>query len=180
MLKPCLMWSKLYFGLIGLSLVVMAFFTFYAWSWLQSIGAPQTAVEGYTYHAGLSWPVLWITACIMLLIANAVLWTAARSWAMWTTLVYFAIGVIVKYFWLERAAASFRTGNGLTPESLSLGPLLAVAIIAVAAVVVFFNYFLVFKLYQKTFPAQSTDVGGNAVDTSPAVAAAPPVSDTDR
>jgi hypothetical protein len=148
------MWSKIYLSVLGLSLLVMAFFTYYGWSWLQSIGSPQAAFEGYAYHAAISWPLLWASTCVLLLLGNVLLWATARSWAMWTTLVYFAVGVIVKYFWLEKAAAAFRTANGLAPESLFLGPLLAVVIIFVAAAVVFFNYFLLLRLHQRTFPPQ--------------------------
>jgi hypothetical protein len=156
------MWSKIYLSVLGLSLVVMAFFTFYGWSWLQSIGAPQTALDGYSFHAATSWPLLWITTCVLLLLGNAVLWATARSWAMWTTLGYFAVGVIVKYFWLERAAASFRTTHGLAVDSISLGPFLAVAIILVVSVAIFFDYFLVLRLHQKTFPVHAGNAGLNA------------------
>lgn len=174
------MWSKIYLSVLGLSLIVMAFFTFYGWSWLQSIGAPQAAFEGYLYHAGVSWPLLWITAAVLLLLANAVLWSTARSWAMWTTLVYFAAGVVLKYFWLERAAASFVTANRLAPETLSFGPLLAVVIIFVAAAVVFFDYFLVLKLYQRTFPADLVDPGMDGALSPPPAESVPSRSDIDR
>ena len=48
------MWSKIYLAILAVAVVVMAFFTYYAWSWLQSIGQPVAAAAGYDYHSRLA------------------------------------------------------------------------------------------------------------------------------
>jgi hypothetical protein len=146
------MWSKLYLALLGLSIVVMAFFTYYSWSWLQSIGLPAAAVAGYEYHAAFSWPTLWLSAALLLLVGNAVLWTTARSWAMWMTFVFFATMVLVRFFWLDRALFHFEQANSLTESRFSIGPFFGVILIALMAVIVFFDQFIVLRLRAKTYP----------------------------
>ena len=48
------MLTKIFTVLLTVSILVMAFLTFYSWSWLGSIGAPASAATGYEYHAGIS------------------------------------------------------------------------------------------------------------------------------
>ncbi|MBK6587865.1 MAG: hypothetical protein IPG22_06070 [Acidobacteria bacterium] len=90
------MWSKLYLALLGLSLVVMAFFSFYSWSWLQSIGIPAQAAAGYEYHAGFAWTALWLTTAILVPGRKRRQGTGGRAWAMWITFVYFAVLAVVR------------------------------------------------------------------------------------
>ena len=149
------MLSKIYLAALGLSFVVMAFFTYYSWSWLQSITQPAVAAAGYEYHAGLAWLVLWISASVLLLLGNAVLWVTGRSWAMWTSFAYFAVFIVVKFFWLDRAFFEFQKEKDLTDSGLSAGPIFAVILIALMAAVVFFDQFIVVRLHQKTYPPES-------------------------
>lgn len=146
------MWTKTYFAVLGLSLAIMGFFTFYSLSWLQSIGLPAAASVGYEYHAGLSWPVLWISAIVLLMLGNAVLWTTGRAWALWGTFAHFAIFVVAKYFWLERAFAQFRVGNGLVEDTISAGPFFGVLMIVFMAIAVFVDQFIVIRLRSRTYP----------------------------
>lgn len=146
------MWSKLYLGLLGLFIVVMAFFSFYSWSWLQSIGLPAGAIAGYEYHAGFAWTSLWVTTILLLLSGNALLWTTGRAWALWTTFVYFAVLVVVRFFWLDEAFFSFKKSNELVDGSFSVGPFFAVMLIALLAAIVFLNQFIVVRMHQKMYP----------------------------
>ena len=151
------MWSKLYLALLGLSLVVMAFFSFYSWSWLQSIGIPAQAAAGYEYHAGFAWTALWLTTAILFLAGNAVLWTGGRAWAMWITFVYFAVLAVVRLFWLDEAFVHFKKINGLSDGSFSVGPFVAVLLIVIIAAIVFFDQFIVSRLRDKMYPPAVTD-----------------------
>lgn len=146
------MWSKLYIALLGLSIVVLAFFTYYSWSWLQSIGLPAEAIASYQYHSRLSWTALWLSAAALLILGNVVLWTAGRTWAMWTTFLYFSAFIVVRYFWLDEKFLHFMKSNGLFDGSFSVGPFFAVILIAIAAAIVFFDQFIVTRLRAKTFP----------------------------
>ncbi len=146
------MWSKIFLGLFAVSVFVVSFFSFYAWSWLQSIGDPRAASAGYEYHMGIAWPLLWISAVLLLLLGNAVLWTVRRSWAMWVTFVFLALFIVIRFFWLDRSHTAFLDANNLTSPSLNFGPVFAAVMIVVLAAVVFFNQFLVVRLHERMYP----------------------------
>jgi hypothetical protein len=143
---------KIYIALLALSVLIMGFFTLYSWSWLSSIGSPAGAIAGYEYYAAISWPVLWLTASILLILANSILWVTGRVWPMWTSLIYFQVFVILRAFWLDPALLAFQNASGLTDRSFTVAPLLAAIIILMAAAIVFFDQFLIIRLKQKTFP----------------------------
>lgn len=147
------MWSKIYLAILAIAIVVMAFFTFYSWSWLQSIGLPAAAVAGYEYHSGLAWPVLWITTIALLVFGNAILWASGRAWAMWVTFIYFSAFAVIRYFWLDQAFFQFKKTNGLFDGSFSIAPLMAVILVVLMAAIVFFDQFIVLRLRAKTYPA---------------------------
>lgn len=157
MLKTSDMWSKLYLALLGLSIAVMAFFSFYSWSWLQSIGSPAGAAAGYEYHAGFAWAFLWLATAILILAGNAVLWASGRAWAMWASFVYFAVMAILRFFWLDEAFFHFKKSNSLADGSFSIGPFVAVLLITMIAAIVFFDQFLVSRLRKKIYPPVIAD-----------------------
>ena len=145
------MFTKIYLAILGISIAVMAFLSYYSWSWLQSIGLPAAAVAGYEYHAGYAWAALWISVVALLLLANAILWATGRSWAVWTTLVYFSVFIVTRYFWLDQAFFSFKKTNGLFDGSFSVAPLLAVILMVLMAAIAFFDQFIIVKLRAKTY-----------------------------
>lgn len=143
--------SKVFLGILAASIIVFLFLTYYSWTWLQSIGNPRAAAEGYLYHSFVAWPFLWLSSIVLLAIGNALLWTTRRGWAMWLTLAYFAAALIIRTFWLERSFAAFMTDNGLGETTSVLGPLLAAVLIVIAAAIVFFNQFLVLRMQEKVY-----------------------------
>lgn len=149
------MWTKIYLACLALALAVMAFFTVYSLSWLQSIGDPRAAVAGFEYHASVSWPFLWISSIALLVIGNAVLWTTRRSWAMWISFLYIAIFIAVKFFWLDSAFLAFEMANSPSGSGRSFGPLIAPVMIVVIAAIVFFNQFFVVRMLEKMYPRQA-------------------------
>lgn len=146
------MWSKVYLACLAISLAVMAFFTFYGLSWLQSIGDPRAAAAEFEYHSGISWPVLWISSNALLVIANAILWTTRRAWAMWVTFLFLAVFIAAKFFWLDRSFAAFQAANNLAAPTISFGPFLAAIMIVVIAAIVFFDQFFVVRMLEKMYP----------------------------
>lgn len=146
------MWSKIYLAVLVIFIAVMAFFTFYSWSWLQSLGNPLDAVAGFEYHSNLSWVALWLSALILLLLANGVLWASKRAWAMWATFAYLAIFLVVRYFWLGEAFFRYKKTNNMFDGSFSLGPVLGAILIVAAGVVIFANQFISVRLYRKMYP----------------------------
>ena len=142
---------KIYAALLAVSILVMGFLTFYSWSWLGSIGLPASAVSGYEYHAGISWPILWVSATILLVLANSILWAKGRLWPIWTTLAYFQIFVLLRAFWLDPALLAFKNNAGLTDATFTIRPIMAALLIIIAAAIVFFDQFLVLRLKEKTY-----------------------------
>ena len=143
---------KIFIAFLAVSVLVTGFFTFYSWSWLGSIGAPASAVAGYEYHAGISWPILWISAVVLLIIANSILWTKGQQWPLWTTLIYFQIFVIIRSFWLDASLLAFKSNAGLTDATFTIRPILGALLIFIAAAIVFFDQYLVVQLKEKTYP----------------------------
>ena len=146
------MLNKIYFTVLGVAILVMCFFTFYANSWLGSIGNPKDALEGYYYYAGLGSTFLWISSAVLLILANVILWTTQRGWATWTTLTFFAIFVILRAFWLEKARYNFQNS-----DTLFFTPIVGVILIIVAGAIIFFNQFLNLRLHEKMYPPKPTD-----------------------
>lgn len=146
------MFSKIYLAVLAATIAVMTFFTYYSWSWLQSIGQPAAAVAGYEYHSNLAWITLWITSIILLLLGNAVLWTTRSAWALWLTFILFSVFVVAKLFWLKIAFVDFQMRTESAGSGTLTGPFLAVLLIVIMAAIVFFNQFLVVRLLAKTYP----------------------------
>lgn len=146
------MWSKIYLAFLGLSIAVMAFVTYYSWSWLQSIGQPAAAVAGYEYNSGVAGTVLIISGLLLLLIANGMLWATQRAWAMWVTFTFVAVFVLIRYFWLGEAFFRFKKDNGLWDGSFSLGPVMGALLVVVAGIAIFVNQFASVRLNRKMYP----------------------------
>ena len=146
------MLSKIFIGLLAVSVAIVGFFTYYSWSGLQSIGVPAAAVEGYVYHSATAWYILWISFALLLAVGNGILWSSKSSWAMWTSFAYLAAFLLIRYFWLDEAAFRFKKTAGLGEGSFSLGPLLGAVVIVAAGIVVLADHFIVVRLYRKFFP----------------------------
>jgi len=146
------MWNKIYLAVLAAAFLVMCFFTFYANSWLGSIGNPKDAIEGYEHYAGIGSLSLSISSVILLILANVILWNTRRGWALWTTLAYFAIFVILRSFWLEKSRYSLQY-----PDSSFFTPaLVGAGVIIAAGAVVFFNQLLNLRLNEKMYPPLET------------------------
>lgn len=148
------MWNRIYFVVIAVCVVVMSALTYYSWSWLQSIGAPRAAVEGYTYHSGIAWNFLWVSSVALLILANVILAKYQKSWAMWASLVYFAVFVVIRYFWLEGSFSQLNHSSGLGEAGMSWAPVTGVIICIAAAAVVIANQFLALRISEKMYPAR--------------------------
>ena len=89
---------------------------------------------------------------ILLILANVVLWQTRKAWALWTTLLYFVIFIVLHTFWLNKSFIAYQKDNGLLTSSISLTPFIGVGLCLAAAAVVFFNQFLVLRMHEKMFP----------------------------
>ncbi|MBX3244908.1 MAG: hypothetical protein KF685_10665 [Acidobacteria bacterium] len=151
------MWNKLYLALLGISVIAVGFFVYYSWSWLQSIGDPRAAIAGYEYHSGISSTLLWITTAILLIAANFSFAKFRQPWALWTTFIYFAVFVLIKFFWLSLTASAFRTDKALGHDNSLIGPIFAVFLCAGFGIIVFANHFLAVRIHERIYPSPPAD-----------------------
>ncbi|MFN2501485.1 MAG: hypothetical protein ABR530_05685 [Pyrinomonadaceae bacterium] len=158
------MWSKAYLGTLVLAVAKMAFFSYYSWSWLQSIGMPAAAAAGYEYHSRLASVTLPIATVVLLMLANGVFWETERAWAIWSSFTFFATFIVIRYFWLDRSFIDYSNQNGLTDRRYSFAPILAVVLLAIGGIVAFTNQFLLIRLRQRAY--QSTPISAENSDES--------------
>ncbi len=72
---------------------------------------------------------------------------------MWASLVYFAVFMIAYTFWLENSFFRYKQANNLESGIISWSPLFGVVLIVLAAIIVFFNQYLVKRMHDKMYPA---------------------------
>jgi hypothetical protein len=141
------MWTKVYLATAMVFIFLLGFVTYYSASWLGSITAPADAYAGYEYFRGLSWWMLWIASAILLILANFLLARTDRGWAMWATLGYFAVFVLVIGFLLPISSIGFLRDKGFAPEtSAYLSPFLAVGLCVGFAGLVYVNHLLATRM----------------------------------
>ena len=148
------MWNKVYLGLLAASTLLLGILMYLSYGWLKSIGAPLTVIEKYNYYSNINWLFLWISTLVLLLMGNVVLWKMRKSWALWTTLLYFVFFVVLQTFWLEQSFFHFKQENISGTNGFSFSPFFGIALIVLAAIIVFFNQFLVKRLYDKMSPTE--------------------------
>lgn len=149
------MLNKIYLAALGILVLPVAFLTYYSGSWLHSIGDPNTAKAEYFRYSGLSGTTLLISFVILIVLANMILWTSRRAWAIWASFLYLAVFVIVRFWWLEGDYLDFARRNSFTDSSFSLGPLIAIFLVAGVGALVFFDQFIVLRLAEKMHPTKT-------------------------
>ncbi len=147
------MWNKIYLGCLAASALVLGVLMYLSFDWLNSIGSPAIVVEKYNYYSNLNWGFLWISTLILLVVGNVILWKMGKSWALWTTLLYFIFFVVLQTFWLERSFFQFKQEK-LNSGGFLFTPFFGVTLIVLAAIIVFFDQFLVKRLNDKMFPSE--------------------------
>ncbi len=145
------MLRNIYLAVLALSAAVCGFFIYYGQTWLASIGDPQTAYDGFAYHHALGGAALWIASGLLLLLANIILLTTRSAWAMWTTFAFFAVFTLIRYFWTGPAGFAFHQSFDPNAATYNFSVFLGVFLIVGAAVVVFFDQFLIVRILQKMY-----------------------------
>lgn len=146
------MLNKIYLVAFVVLLLPMAFLTYYAGSWLHSIGSPKSIAEAYFYYSGLGWAVLWLSFIVLLIFGNVILWKSRKAWAIWLSFLYFAIFIFIRYWWLEGDYLDFARRNALTDSNFSTGPLVAAILVVGIGMLIFFDQFIVLRLAEKMHP----------------------------
>lgn len=152
------MLNKIYLVVIVVATLINAVLVFYAHSWLGSISKPENVIAGFDFYASLSWTAIWLAAIALLGIANVLLWKTGRIRAMWASLVFFVLFVVVHTFWLSPLLLQYKEIHNLPHGSFSASPFLGVIASLLAAIIVFFDQYLVLRLRAGSFPPEKAPV----------------------
>lgn len=146
------MLNKVYLIAFAALSLLMAFLTWWAGSWLHSIGSPDSVKDGYFSSSATGWIALWASFIILLIIANIILWSARKAWAIWLSFLYFAVFIFLRFWWLEGDYLDFARRHGFTDSSFSTGPLVAAILVVGIGMLIFFDQFVVLRLAEKMHP----------------------------
>lgn len=160
------MLKNIYLIALGILVIPVAFLTWYAGNWLHSIGNPKAAEAEYFYYSGLGGTILIGSFILLLVMANVILWTSRRAWAIWLAFLYFSVFVFLRFWWLEGDYLDFARRNSLTESTFSLGPIIAVVLVIGVGAFVFFDQFIVLRLAEKMHPVPAD---GDSVEEKPGV-----------
>lgn len=150
-----MLWTRTFLLTLAIFALLVGFFDYYSWSWLQSIGSPYDALEGYNYYSNLAWSALWISTVILLVHANIAFVKNGRPWVFWSVFAYFCFFVILKYFWLALAEFDLRQSKNLEQAGTLIGPFVAVFLFVIFGGIVFGNHYLAVRLRDRIYPQPS-------------------------
>jgi hypothetical protein len=145
------MLNKIYLIVLAAAAAAMSVLLYLPYSWLQSISAPSNVTENYLYYANISWIFLLISSIALLVLGNLVFWKTRKGWAMWISLVYFTVFMVAHTFWIENSFFRYRQANNIETGIISWSPLFGVVLITLAAIIVFFNQYLVKRMHDKMY-----------------------------
>lgn len=146
------MFTKIYLAIFAVAFLVMLTVTILAYTQLQSFGfPPPQIVQNFEYYDGLLKTILWISSILLLVLANVILWTSRKSWALWVTFAYFAVFILLDMWWLADSRVFYQKQNGLFDGSFQVGGIFAAFLVVIVGIGVFFNQFLVLRLHDKMF-----------------------------
>ncbi|MEK7724205.1 MAG: hypothetical protein AAB336_07655 [Acidobacteriota bacterium] len=149
------MFTKIYLALFVVALLVILTVTFLTYSQLQSVGFPPlTIIDNFQFYDSWHKTILWISSIALLVLANVILWTSRRSWALWLTFVYFGVFILLNMWWLSDAFIAYSKRNNLWNGSFNAGGLFAAFFVVVVGIGIFFNQFIVIRLHDKMFNQQ--------------------------
>ncbi len=152
------MWNKIYLVVLAIAILAMGLLLYLPYSWLQSITNPRDVAAKYEFYSNVSWIFLLISSLVLLTIGNVVLWLTRRAWAMWASLLYFAVFIVAHTFWLENSFFRYKQENLAGNGVIFWSPLFGVVLIVLAAIIVFFDQYLVKRMHDKMYPAVAPPV----------------------
>ena len=165
MIKQLPMFNKIYFAVLAIAVLVVGFLTFMSYSQLQSVGfAPTQIVENFLSYNNITQLSLWISSLTLLVLANVIIWTYRRSWALWTTFVFFALFLMLNYWWLGDLLVNYRMKNNIWDGGFYVGGIIAAVFCIVIAVGIFFNQFIVLRMRDKMFDQPTREIPSTVVE----------------
>lgn len=151
------MLNKIYLILFAVAILLMAVLSYLTVSQLNSIGfPPPQIVEYFRSFESLHWLSLWISSLALLILANVILWTNRTSWALWITLLFFGVFIMVNTWWLTENLGSYQKVHNLeTGGMLSKNGIFGAILCIVGGIGIFFNQYIVLRMRDKMFDKPS-------------------------
>lgn len=144
------MWNKIFIVIFAVAVLAMLALTYLSYSQLKHIGfAPRDLVEGFKFYADVYWKFLWVSSLIILILSNVLLWLSRKSWALWSSFVFFAVFVVVQTWWLGRLLNDYEAANRLEVSPSYTQYFLGALLCIIALVIVFFNQFLILRMRER-------------------------------
>lgn len=149
------MLNKIYPVALAVAIVIMGVLTYLAYSQLQSTGfAPTVIAANYLEYSAYYQQFLWLSSAILLILANILLWKEQKSWALWVTLGFFALFVLLNGWWLNGIFADYKRDNFPPDANFSAAGLFSTIICIIAAVAVFFDQYIVLRMRERMYPVK--------------------------
>jgi uncharacterized membrane protein len=79
------------------------------------------------------------------------MWKSRRSWALWTSFVYFAFFILLNTWWLEESSFRYKKTHQLLEGGFQVGGIFAIIMTFVVGVGAYFDQFIVFRLWDKMY-----------------------------
>lgn len=146
------MWNKIYLILLAICVLTMGVLLYLPFSWLGSITDPKIIAANFSYYANISRTFLFGSSLILLVAGNILLLKTYKAWGLWAAFLYFTVFIIAQTFWLEQSFFRYRQANNLTDDTFFFGSFVAVLFVALAAILVFFDQYLVKRMQAKMSP----------------------------
>lgn len=150
------MLTKIFFGILLLSIFVMGALFFLSSSSLNSIGfSPRQIVDNFFGYNSIYWTGLWVTSGLLLIFSNVLLWTNRNAWSLWISFVFFAVFLMLQTMFIGDKLYAFTSANLPAETPLGFGGIAGAFACVVVAIGVFFNQFLVLRMRDKMFKVEA-------------------------
>ncbi|NNE68202.1 MAG: hypothetical protein HKN33_16680 [Pyrinomonadaceae bacterium] len=137
--------KRIFLGLFVVGVLVFGAVAFYSYTWLGSIGDPSIASEGFAYHSGFAWMILWASLVILTLVSLFLVWESGIRWSGIATFLFFTVGSLLLLF-NDNGYKQFLSDNGLKAGNTLLNPFFLAVMILVIAVFLIASHMITFRL----------------------------------
>lgn len=140
--------KTIYLSILAIAAGVILTTSFYAYSWLGSIGDPSIAADGFVFHSGFAWTFLWISFAALTLLSLFMTWQTGIKWAVCVSYFYFVASVVLLLF-NDLAFRRFLDENSINGSDTLLNSFFVAVILLVNAVAVTAAYMVVISFKTK-------------------------------
>ncbi len=152
--------SKIYLLLLVVFAAIITGISFYAHSWLQSIGDPVIASNAYLSQSSFGWTFLWVSFLVLAVFSLYMTWKSGVKWAVCLAMGYFVLFSSV-ILYNDLAYKSFLADNLLVSPQTLLNPLFAAVMFLIVGLALIAAYMVTsnlrLKIKVKTGKADEND-----------------------